>query len=78
MHDAFGIPDDTHEQADRLAAAGYLALVPNLYAGKAAARCAALPLAGQLDGALRHVANEAGVPADVKEDSQNGHGFISP
>lgn len=39
VHDAFGITDDMREQADWLAAAGYLAVVPDLYAGKAAVRC---------------------------------------
>ena len=39
VHDAFGMTDDMREQADWLAAAGYLAVVPDLYAGKAAVRC---------------------------------------
>lgn len=39
VHDAFGISDDMREQADWLAAAGYLTVVPDLYAGKAAVRC---------------------------------------
>jgi carboxymethylenebutenolidase len=39
VHDAFGISDDMREQADWLAAAGYLAMVPDLYAGRAAVRC---------------------------------------
>jgi carboxymethylenebutenolidase len=39
VHDAFGMTDDIREQADWLAAAGYLAVVPDLYAGKAPVRC---------------------------------------
>jgi carboxymethylenebutenolidase len=39
VHDAFGIGDDVREQADWLAAAGYLSVVPDLYAGRAAVRC---------------------------------------
>ena len=39
VHDAFGVTDDMREQADWLAAAGYVAVVPDLYAGKAAVRC---------------------------------------
>ena len=32
--DAFGLSDDIKEQADRLAAAGYVALAPDLYSGR--------------------------------------------
>lgn len=38
VHDLFGLHDDIREQADWLAAAGYLAVVPDLYDGKAAVR----------------------------------------
>jgi len=34
IHDVFGLSDDIRVQADRLAAAGYLALVPDLYSGR--------------------------------------------
>jgi carboxymethylenebutenolidase len=39
VHDAFGVTDDMREQADWLATAGYVAVVPDLYAGRAAVRC---------------------------------------
>lgn len=39
VHDLFGLHDDMREQADWLAAAGYLAVVPDLYEGRAAVRC---------------------------------------
>ncbi len=39
VHDAFGLGDDIREQADWLAASGYLALVPDLYNGKSMVRC---------------------------------------
>jgi carboxymethylenebutenolidase len=39
VHDAFGTSDDMREQADWLAAAGYVAVIPDLYAGKFPLRC---------------------------------------
>jgi carboxymethylenebutenolidase len=39
VHDAFGLSDDMREQADWLAAAGYLVAVPDLYRGKGMVRC---------------------------------------
>ncbi|MGS0686938.1 dienelactone hydrolase family protein [Nakamurella sp. GG22] len=39
VHDAFGLGDDIREQADWLAAAGYLALAPDLYNGRSMVRC---------------------------------------
>lgn len=39
LHEAFGLTVDIKQQADRLAAAGYLALAPDLYTGGGAVRC---------------------------------------
>ena len=39
VHDVYGLRDDMREQADWLAAAGYLAVVPDLYEGKSVVRC---------------------------------------
>ena len=39
VHDALGLGDDTREQADWLAAAGYVVAVPDLYEGRSAIRC---------------------------------------
>lgn len=39
LHEAFGLTDDTRQQADRLAAAGYLALAPDLFSSGGAIRC---------------------------------------
>ena len=39
LHEAFGLNDDTRQQADRLAAAGYLALAPDLFTAGGRLRC---------------------------------------
>jgi carboxymethylenebutenolidase len=39
VQDAFGLTDDLRDQTDRLAAYGYLALTPNLYAAGGGVRC---------------------------------------
>jgi carboxymethylenebutenolidase len=39
IHDAFGLGDDAREQADWLAAAGYLTVMPDLFNGKRAVTC---------------------------------------
>ena len=39
VHDALGLGDDMREQADWLAAAGYVTVIPDLYGARA--RCAA-------------------------------------
>ncbi len=39
LHEAFGLTVDIKQQADRLAAAGYLALAPDLYTAGGAVRC---------------------------------------
>jgi carboxymethylenebutenolidase len=39
VHDAFGSSDDMREQADWLAAAGYVVAMPDLYGGKRAITC---------------------------------------
>ncbi|HEV7208086.1 MAG TPA: dienelactone hydrolase family protein [Mycobacteriales bacterium] len=39
LHEAIGLTDDIRQQADRLAAAGYLALAPDLFSSGGALRC---------------------------------------
>jgi carboxymethylenebutenolidase len=49
IHDALGLGDDIREQADRLAAAGYLALAPDLYSGRGV-RCVLATIAASRSG----------------------------
>ncbi|GAB4083191.1 dienelactone hydrolase family protein [Modestobacter muralis] len=39
VHEAFGLTNDTRQQADRLAAGGYLALAPDLFTAGGPVRC---------------------------------------
>lgn len=39
LHEAFGLNDDIRQHADRLAAAGYVAVAPDLYSDGGAVRC---------------------------------------
>jgi carboxymethylenebutenolidase len=52
IHEALGPTDDMHEQCDWFAAAGYLALMPDLYHGKPMIRC--------VRGAVRQLAAQRG------------------
>jgi carboxymethylenebutenolidase len=49
IQDALGLSDDIREQADRLAAAGYLALAPDLYSGRGV-RCVIATLQASRSG----------------------------
>ncbi|NAZ82077.1 dienelactone hydrolase family protein [Kineococcus sp. R8] len=59
VHDAFGLGDDVRQQADWLAAAGYLALAPDLFSRGGARRC--------LRGVFRQLAAREGVAFDEIE-----------
>jgi dienelactone hydrolase len=50
IHDAFGLSDVAREHADRLSAAGYLALVPDLYTRGGFARCVRSTFAALMSG----------------------------
>lgn len=49
IQDAFGLTDDIREQADRLAAGGYVALAPDLYSGSGV-RCVVAALKASRSG----------------------------
>ena len=50
LHEAFGLTDDTRQQADRLAAAGFLALAPDLFTAGGAWRCLRSTFSALLSG----------------------------
>ncbi|HME01813.1 MAG TPA: dienelactone hydrolase family protein [Solirubrobacteraceae bacterium] len=50
IQDVFGLSDDIREQADRLAAAGYLAFAPDLYSGRGI-RCVVATVRASRSGA---------------------------
>ena len=58
LHEAFGLNDDIRQQADRLAAAGYLALAPDLYSAGGACALPARDVpggdVGPREGLRRH------------------------
>ncbi len=69
LHESFGLTDDIRQQAERLAAAGYLAVAPDLYTAGGRWR----GTAGKLDAALER----AGVAHDVQEYPGAGHSFLN-
>jgi carboxymethylenebutenolidase len=50
IHEAYGLNSVVHRQADRLAAAGYLTLAPDLYSDGGAARCVMSTFRAMLTG----------------------------
>lgn len=63
IHEAFGLDDVVRRQADRLAAAGYLALAPNLFSDGGAKRCVV--------GTMRAMFKGTGKPfADIEASRQ--------
>jgi carboxymethylenebutenolidase len=50
LHEAFGLIDDIRRQTDRLAAAGYLAVAPDLYSAGGAVRCIRATFRSLLNG----------------------------
>jgi carboxymethylenebutenolidase len=62
IHEAFGLNGDIRGHADRLAALGYLALAPDLYAGRAWVRC--------IVGAIRQLRAGSGPAFDALGESR--------
>ena len=62
VHDAFGAGDDMREQADWLAAAGYVVAMPDLYRGRRAVQC--------LRGTFAQLAAQQGPTFDLIEHSR--------
>src|SRR5881397_713637 len=75
VHEIFGLTDDIRKQADRFAAAGYLALAPDLYSWGLTPRCLVATLRtlssgsgrarDDIDAARRHLAGLAGCTGKV-------------
>jgi carboxymethylenebutenolidase len=57
IHEAFGLNPVVRRQADRLAAAGYLTLAPDLYADGGAARCVMSTFRAMLTGRGKAIAD---------------------
>src|SRR5437763_16561897 len=57
IHEIFGLTDDIRAQADRFAAAGYLALAPDLFAWGATARCLVATVRTMMTGRGRALAD---------------------
>lgn len=62
VHDIFGAGNDMKEQADWLAAAGYLTLMPDRYQGRNAIRC--------IQGSFRQLAAQRGPAFDQLDDAR--------
>src|SRR5437868_3982387 len=75
VHDIFGLSDIAREHADRLAAAGYLALVPDLFTRGGMLRCVRATFARMMRGSGTAL-QQRGIAHDVKEYPDAGHGFM--
>ena len=62
IQDLFGLGDDLRDQADWVAAAGYLTVAPDLYQGRAAVRC--------MQGTFRQLAAQRGPMFGMVEASR--------
>jgi carboxymethylenebutenolidase len=75
LHEAFGLTDDIRQQADRLAAAGYLAVAPDLFTAGGALRClqgtfrsllrGSGPVFGDIEATRRWLADQPGCTGRV-------------
>ncbi len=63
VQDVFGLSDDLRDQADWMAAAGYLTLAPDLYQGKAAVRC--------IQGTFRQLVAQRGPMFDLLDEARH-------
>ncbi|MGO9752856.1 MAG: dienelactone hydrolase family protein [Solirubrobacteraceae bacterium] len=77
IQDALGLSDDIREQADRLAAAGYLALAPDLYSGRGI-RCVVSTMRASRSGSgpVYEDIEEARAFLAVREDCNERIGII--
>jgi carboxymethylenebutenolidase len=70
IHESMGVNDIVRRQVDRLAAAGYLTLAPNLFSDGGAVRCLVATMRSLLSGEGRAVADIVAAGAELRKQDR--------